>query len=68
MYVNPNLSDLWFNHDHSAYTRHDAKGEFEGYDPDGILAEATTFLETLARLGVEGPSPEELVQDFYGRI
>lgn len=68
--MNVFLSDLFFNHDVSQAKLFDpAKGVFTGYDQDKLRVIAEDFLGTLGELGVKNlPKPDELAQDFLGRL
>lgn len=66
--VNVDISDLWFNHNHSGYLLKDANGKFAGYDEAKRVDEATLFLAGLDRLGVVTPTPQELLADFDARV
>lgn len=68
MHIDTNISDLFFNTDISRAKIYDHKGHFMGYKEDVLKEEATDFLNTLDRLGVNVPTPDQLVQDFYNRI
>lgn len=68
MRVDPNVSDLFFNHDVSACANHDALGDFTGYDDAKMLYEAQSVIDCLDRLNVSVPSARELVDDFYARV
>lgn len=59
MKVDVNISDLFFNTEH-----------FYSYDGGhtGIKDEANDFLDSLRRLGVEVPTSEDLIQDFFNRV
>jgi hypothetical protein len=59
MRVDCNISDIFFNLEHET----DETGDHTELD-----SEATWFLEALDRLGVDTPSVEELISDFYDRI
>lgn len=61
------ISDLWFGHD-VENCRVIARGAFEGWDERKLKEEAKLFLAALSRLGVEVPTVEELIADFYNRL
>ena len=67
MIVDGNISDLFFNTNMDHATIYE-NGRFLGYKENVIAKEATTFIETLSRLGVATPAPADLVADFYARI
>lgn len=69
MAVDTNISDLFFNYDSDEdITIKDSDGNFAKYDTDKLCYRANTFLGCLQRLGVDTPSSDELIQDFYSRI
>lgn len=60
------ISDLFFNLDHSANRGGD---EIGGFDKANLLEETEWFLDSLRRLGVGClPTGEHLVQDFLKRV
>lgn len=65
--VDGNISDLFFNTDVSATAKHDAHGQFTGYDHEALRAEVQMFLGCLQRLGIEVPTEDELIVDFLER-
>lgn len=62
------VSDLWFNHDHSGYTKRSKDGMFDGYDIPAMLVEAEDFASAIKRLTGFAPSAIELVEDFHARL
>lgn len=68
MGINQNISDLFFNTDLSGAAKEDAQGKFDGYDEVKLLDEAMMFLGSLSRLGVDIPTSEDLIDDFYKRL
>lgn len=63
------ISDLFFNHDHTAAWHPGGKDEGGYYDPAGIEEQANEFVEMLDRIGA-GPLPtgEALAADFFARM
>lgn len=57
MSVNAYISDLFFN------TQHENDGEYNNLD-----GEASDLIQALGSLGVETPSVNDLVADFYDRL
>lgn len=65
--VNADISDLFFNSDHSNCETH-AGRQFIGYDPEKLADEAGQFIKALLRIGVQYvPTVEDLCNDFRGR-
>lgn len=63
------ISDLFFNLDHSANKRPHINGAFAGFDEAKLLEETEWFLDSLRRLGVGClPTNKELVEDFLKRV
>lgn len=67
MNVCPEISDLFFNTDHSKAEIYD-DGKFKGWDHNQLMEIATDFQSCLLGLDVDCPSPEEIVSDFHNRI
>lgn len=68
--VDTNISDLFFNRDLSHVKKYD-RGEFVGYDDELLMVEAKDFLASIQRLSPRTapiPTPEALIQDFFGRL
>lgn len=68
MKINGNISDLFFNTDLEDTKKKDAHGNFNGFDEEKLNEEASSFLASLQWLGVEVPSCEDLIADFYARL
>jgi hypothetical protein len=66
--MNAQISDLFFNLDHSANKIVDEKGKFASFDNAKLQTEAEWFLCALSDLGVFTPKTEELVEDFLKRV
>lgn len=62
--VDANISDLFFNSDLKDAEARDG----DGYDHDLISDKATEFLGHLEALGVDIPTNDELVEDFFNRL
>lgn len=65
--VNGDISDLFFNTEHNA-AEYNGQRQFTGYNEPKLREAAEMTLGSLARLGVDVPSVDELIADFYGRI
>lgn len=69
--VHPDVSDIFFNSDHSDIVP--AKNEKEekdhlGYSVEGLKAKATQFVESLKRIGAQHiPDVPALIKDFHDR-
>lgn len=68
MYVNTDISDLFFNTDLSVAELRDEKQQFTGYDNAKLEEEARLLLACLDRLGVTIPTVEEFLADFRLRL
>jgi hypothetical protein len=66
--VDGNISDLFFNLDHSSNKITDTRGHFVGFDSVKLAEEADWFLDALQRLGVAIPEKKDLIEDFLKRI
>lgn len=67
--VNAQISDLFFNYDHTNARITGGDGMFEGYDNGELLENATSVLGCLERLGVgDLPDPSDLIRDFHDRL
>ena len=66
--VNGNISDLFFNYDVSEAELHDGSGNYIGHDETLLTAKAQEVLDMLEALGVDVPTADELVEDFYNRM
>jgi hypothetical protein len=63
MAVNTNISDLFFNTDHT-YVEDAAPGD-EFYH---LEEEARDFLNSLEALGLQVPTVADLIKDFHNRL
>lgn len=61
-------SDMFFNIDHSDSKIHDCKGQFERFDDEKLLAEATWFCECLLGCGGRELQPADVLADFFARL
>lgn len=66
--INPYISDLFFNLDLKDTKTYDFKGNFKGFNHEDLDKEADWFLDALSRLGVDVPTKEELIEDFFDRF
>lgn len=69
--VHPDVSDMFFNSDHSDIIPQKKSGEETdhlGYSVEGLKAKAGSFVESLKRMGSNVvPSVEGLIKDFRDR-
>lgn len=67
--VDQNISDLFFNTDlSSTHLPNLSNGMFAGYDEAKLQDEALMFLSSLARLGVDVPTSDDLLENFHARL
>lgn len=68
MTIDQNISDLFFNTDLSGTHLPEVEGKFAGYDEAKLQDEALMFLGSLTRLGIDVPTSDDLIENFYARL
>lgn len=68
MSINPYVSDLFFNLDHSSSIKKDDHGNFVSYDDISLMETAKWFCDAINSISNETVSQNEIVQDFYDRL
>ena len=68
MAVDAFTSDLFFNLDMQGCHLKDDKGKFGGWDEQKMLEQAKWFVDCYRGLGIDKYTPEQILNDFYGRV
>ncbi|MCA6108137.1 hypothetical protein [Bradyrhizobium cenepequi] len=66
--IDANISDLFFTRELDHCTITNSRGQYQGYDRPKLESEADLFLSSLSRLGVDVPSRDDLLADFFHRL
>ena len=68
-HVDADISDMFFNLDHSDAVTKDHAGNFVGWDRATMRRQAKWFVETIESISYrEPPSVDAILADFYGRV
>ena len=69
MKLNTGISDLWFNHDHSAYAPRRVGKDLEPWDMDEMAVSAADFIGMLEAAGLTVEfTAADLIEDFFDRL